>query len=81
MKTKKVPFFRDTLYRIRYRKEFGIEKSIGIGIENIWYQKKIRIRFRSDFGYRHTLIPTRPWQNPGQKSVKDLKKWSKNYIL
>ena len=27
-------------YRIRYRKEFGIEKSIGIGIENIWYRKK-----------------------------------------
>ena len=48
---------------------FGIEKSIGFSIENIWYrkkhriryrrnlvsEKKFRIRFRSDFGYRHTL--------------------------
>ena len=36
-------------------KKLGIEKSIGVGIGKIWYWKKFRIRFRSDFGYRHTL--------------------------
>ena len=49
--------------------KFGIEKSIGFGIGNylvskkvsdsvleiIGIGKKIRIRFRSDFGYCHTL--------------------------
>ena len=29
-------------------KEFGIEKSIGFGIEKIWYQKKYRIRYRKN---------------------------------
>jgi len=60
------PFFG--WFRIRYRKilvlkkvsvsvskKFGIEKSIGFGIGKIWYRKKFQIRFRSDFGYRHTL--------------------------
>ena len=27
-------------------KNFGIEKSIGIGFENFWYRKKYRYRFR-----------------------------------
>ena len=27
----------------------------GIGCEKFWYRKKCRIRFRSDFGFRHTL--------------------------
>ena len=53
-------------------KKFGIEKSIGFGIGKIWYRKKyriryrknlvsekFRIRFRSDLGYRHTLINSR----------------------
>ena len=52
--------------------KFGIEKSIGIGIgknlvskkvpdsvsKKIGIGKKFRIRFRSDFGFRHTLIFT-----------------------
>merc|ERR1712052_52400 len=52
-------------------KNSGIEKSIGIGIgknlvskkvsdsvsEKFGIGKKFRIRFRSDFGYRHTLVP------------------------
>ena len=56
-------------YRYWYRKNFGIEKSIGIGIgkklvskkvsvsvsKKIGIGKKFRIRFRSDFGFRHTL--------------------------
>ena len=29
-------------------KKFGIEKSIGFGIENIWYRKKYRIRYRKN---------------------------------
>ena len=51
-------------------KKFGIEKSIGIGIgkklvskkvsvsvsKKIGIGKKFRIRFRSDFGFRHTLL-------------------------
>ena len=51
-------------------KKFGIEKSIGIGIgknlvsknvsdsvsKKIGIVKKFRIRFRSDFGFRHTLL-------------------------
>ena len=51
-------------------KNSGIEKSIGIGIgnnlvskkvsdsvsEKIGIGKKFRIRFRSDFGFRHTLV-------------------------
>ena len=32
-------------------KNFGTE----IGLEKIWYQKKSRNRYRSDFGSRHTL--------------------------
>ena len=42
-------------------KNSGIEKSIGIGIgknlvsKKFGIGKKFRIRFRSDFGYRHTL--------------------------
>ena len=28
--------------------KFGIEKSIGFGIENIWYRKKYRIRYRKN---------------------------------
>ena len=39
-------------------KKLSIEKSIGFGIGKIWYRKKFRIRFRSDFGYRHTLVNT-----------------------
>ena len=51
-------------YRIRYQKKFGLKKvsetfgiakSIGFSIGNIWYGKKFRIWFRSDFWYRHTL--------------------------
>ena len=56
---------------------FGIEKSIGFGIGNYLVSKKvsdsvseifgigkkIRIRFRSDFGYRHTL-----WTSVASKS-------------
>ena len=50
-------------------KKFGIDKSIGFGIknrvskkvldsvsENFGIGKQFRIRFRSDFGYRHTLL-------------------------
>ena len=33
------PFFR--WFRFRYRKKFGIEKSIGFGIEKNWYRKKV----------------------------------------
>merc|ERR1712015_494461 len=54
-------------------KNSGIEKSIGIGIgknlvskkvsdsvsKKIGIGKKFRIRFRSDFGFRHTLIDKR----------------------
>ena len=29
-------------------KKFGIEKSIGFGIENIWYRKKYRILYRKN---------------------------------
>ena len=29
-------------------KKFGIEKSIGFGIEIIWYRKKYRIRYRKN---------------------------------
>ena len=36
--------------------KFGTEKSLGIGIEKIWYRKKSRNRYRSDFGSRHTLL-------------------------
>ena len=32
-------------------KKLGIKKSIGFGIEKIWYPKKFRIQFRSDLGY------------------------------
>jgi len=53
-------------------KNSGIEKSIGIGIgknlvskkvsdsvsKKFGIGKKFRIRFRSDFGYRHTLSPS-----------------------
>ena len=42
--------FRFGIEKIRY------QKSLGFGIENIWYRKKYGIRFRSDFGYHHTLI-------------------------
>ena len=52
-------------------KEFGIEISIGFGIgknlvskkvsdsvsKKIGIGKKFRIRFRSDFGFLHTLCP------------------------
>ena len=52
-------------------KKFEILKSIGFGIEKNLVSKKVsdsvsekfgigkkfRIRFRSDFGYRHTLMP------------------------
>ena len=55
-------------------KNSGIEKSIGIGIgknlvskkvsdsvsKKFGIGKKFRIRFRSDFGYRHTLGPEPP---------------------
>ena len=30
-------------------KNFGIEKSIGIGFEKFWYRKKYRYRFRKKF--------------------------------
>ena len=72
------PFFK--WFRIRYRKNlvsekvsdsvlkiFGIGKSIGFGIGKFWYRKKFWIRFRSDFGYRHTLFSAKrfrinfPW--------------------
>merc|ERR1712024_316996 len=57
-------------------KKFGIEKSIGIGIgknmvskkvsdsvsKKIGIGKKFRIRFRSDFGFRHTLIRGNYWR-------------------
>ena len=56
-------------FRIQYRKKLvsekvldsvskniDIEKSIRFGIGNIWYWKNFQIRFRSDFGYRHTLV-------------------------
>ena len=53
-------------------KKFGIEKSIGIGIGKILVSKKVsvlvskkigigkkyRYRYRSDFGFRHTLLLT-----------------------
>ena len=29
-------------------KKFGIEKSFGFGIENFWYRKKFRIRYRKN---------------------------------
>ena len=53
---KTFPFLR--WFQIRYRKSigFGIEKSIGFGIGTIWYRKNFRIRFLSDFKYRHTLV-------------------------
>ena len=61
-------------YRYWYRKNFGIEKSIGIGIgkklvskkvsvsvsKKIGIGKKFRTRFRSDFGFRHTLLSGLP---------------------
>ena len=42
-------------YRIRYRKKFGIEKSIGFGIGKIWYRKKYRIRYRKLFGIEKSI--------------------------
>ena len=54
-------------YRYWYRKNFGIEKSIGIGIGKKLVSKKVSVsvskkigigkkyRYRSDFGFRHTL--------------------------
>ena len=44
-------------------KKFGIEKSIGFSIRKIWYRKKFRIRYCSDFGYRHTLLQALPVTN------------------
>ena len=58
-------------------KKFGIEKSIGIGIgkklvskkvsvsvsKKIGIGKKYRYRFRSDFGFRHTLVCARNAQD------------------
>ena len=40
-------------------KKIGYRKSIGIGIKNIWYRKKIWIWFCLDFGYCHTLCSSR----------------------
>ena len=37
-------------------KFFGIEKSIGIGFENFWYQKKYRIRFRKILVSKKVLV-------------------------
>ena len=39
-----------------YWKKCGIEKIIGFGIKKNGIGKKFRIRFRSDFGFRHTLL-------------------------
>ena len=36
-------------------KKFGIEKSIGFGIGNIWYRKKYRIRYRKIFGIEKSI--------------------------
>ena len=38
------PFF--LMVSVSVSKIFGIEKSIGIGFEKIWYRKKYRYRFR-----------------------------------
>ena len=35
---------------------FGIEKSIGIGFENFWYQKKYRYRFRKNLVSKKVLV-------------------------
>ena len=65
---KTFPFFR--WLQIRNWKNLVSKKSIGFGIENILYQKSIGFGigknlvsgksfgfgFRSDFGYRHTLV-------------------------
>ena len=61
-------------FRIRHRKVW-YRKSIEFGIEKSWYKKvsdsvsekfgigkKFRIRFRSSFGYRHTLVPLWPYR-------------------
>ena len=37
-------------------KFFGIEKSIGIGFEKIWYQKKYRYRFRKNLVSKKVLV-------------------------
>ena len=51
---------------------FGIEKSIGFGIENIWYRKKYRIRYRKNlvseksfgFGFVQILGIVTHWWPP-----------------
>ena len=62
------PYF--LMVSVSVSKNFGIEKSIGIGIgkksvsekvsdsvsKKFGIGKKFRIRFRSDFGFRHTLL-------------------------
>ena len=71
--------------------KFGIKKSIGFGIVKIWYrekyriqywknlvsEKKFRIRFRSDFGYRHTLFLL-PYSSVPNKSGKHTITWLKH---
>ena len=47
------PFFR--WFRIRYRKNLVSKKVSDSVSEKFGIGKKFRIRFRSDFGYRHTL--------------------------
>ena len=47
-------------YRIRYRKYLVSEKVSDSVSEKFGIGKKFRIRFRSDFGYRHTLVLRTP---------------------
>ena len=36
-------------------KQFGIERSIGFGIEKIWYRKKYQIRYRKKIGIEKSI--------------------------
>ena len=40
---------------------FGIEKSIGIGFEKIWYRKKYRIRFRKILVSKKVSVSEKIW--------------------
>ena len=42
-------------YRYRFRKNFGIGKSFGIGFEKIWYRKKYRYWYRKNFGIEKSI--------------------------
>ena len=60
-------------------KNFGTEKSLGIGLKKFWYKKKSQNRYRSDFGSRHTLAMGKQILQRQQKHENGVNPcWSKN---